>query len=214
MVSSSVSSRSVSHTVIPLKPRARSTSEPTFANPDAAIVDYRPRSLSVLVLEPSPEAASVVDRTLRRMPWFEAQVTLAGSIEAARFALRTGDVDVVLIAEMADDHAFAFARELAAAVGGPPVILVSQLLATEVEYEAIGFGIAACVEISEMTPRVIETYIRHALWRRASLQPVAIAGAVAEPASCAEQDGRAKPKVEAVSANDNVLMFHRRPVGA
>ncbi len=168
--------------------------------PGANETPYKARSLAVLVVEPAADTAGLVDRVLRRMPWFEAQVTLAGSIDAARFALRAGDVDVVLLAEAADTDTLAFARELAALAGDPPVILMSQLLATEVEYEALSFGVAACIETSELTPRVIETYIRNALWRRAASQPVAAAQSTESPRP-ARDDG-------------NVVRFQRRPASA
>ena len=189
-----MSSSIVLGSVTPFKPRAAS---PTLsASTDEP--QYKPRSLSVLVVEPSPENAGHVDRVLRRMPWFEAQVTLAGTIEAARFALRAGDIDVVLLDEAADSETLAFARELAALAGDPPVILMSTLLATEVEYEALGFGVAACIETSELTPRVIETYIRNALWRRAAQQ--ALPTPSAEPA----------PMEPAHVVGGNVVRFQRR----
>jgi DNA-binding response OmpR family regulator len=202
-----VNSPIVTSSVIALKPRGQSRK---LAPGNAAAPDephYKPRSLAVLVVEPSAETAGLVDRVLRRMPWFEAQVTLAGSIEAARFALRAGDVDVVLLAEAADDETLAFARELAALAGDPPVIMTSPLLATEVEYEAIGFGVAACIETAEITPRVIETYIRNALWRRAALQPAA------NPPVDASGGERARVP-RAVGDTANVVRLHRRPVGA
>lgn len=191
-----MSSPFVPSSVIPMKPRATTSAQ--TAPVDEA--NYKPRSLAVLVVEPSPETAGLVDRNLRRMPWFEAQVTLAGSIEAARFALRAGDVDVVLLAEAADNETLTFARELAAMAGDPPVILMSPLLATEVEYEALDFGVAACIETSELTPRVIETYIRNALWRRAAQQPAP--GVAAEPP-------RAEPAPSNASCG-NVIRFQRR----
>ncbi len=183
----------VSGSVTPFKPRGKPTRATSAEEPH-----YKPRSLAVLAVEPSPESAGHLDRVLRRMPWFEAQVTLAGTVEAARFALRAGEVDVVLLAEAADDEALTFARELAALAGDPPVILMSPLLATEVEYEALDFGVAACIETSELTPRVIETYIRNALWRRAALQPA--------PSECAEPTrGDAIP-----ASGGNVVRFQRR----
>lgn len=137
------------------------------------------------------------------MPWFEVQVTLAGSIAAGHFALKAGDIDVVLLAEGAVEGALEFARHLAAAPDGPPVILMSPLLATEVEYEALSFGVAACIETSELTPRVIETYIRNALWRRAALQPASDTSA-AKPS----QSTMAMRTTGTVS---NVVVFNRRP---
>lgn len=167
---------------------------------------YTPRCLSILLVEPSAEAQALLDRHLRRMPWFEAQVTLAGSVEAARFALATGEIDVVLLAEGAEPDGLDFARELASKAGGPPVILVSPLLANEVEYEALSFGVSACIELSEITPRVIETYVRSALWRRAAQQQ-ALSEAPRAPAHDPAHD-------RTVGANDNVIRFQRRPAGA
>jgi DNA-binding response OmpR family regulator len=200
-----VNSPVVSSSVISLKPRTMSA--PAAHAPSSNDAHYKPRHLVVLVIEPSPESAGLMDRVLRRMPWFEAQVTLAGTVEAARFVLRSGDVDVVVMAEAADTDMLTFARALAATADGPPVIMTSPLLATEVEYEALSFGIAACIETSELTPRVIETYIRNALWRRAAQQPAAPQAsdaARAEPAPAADTSAKVEGKV---------VPFHRRPVG-
>lgn len=179
---------------------------PLDAGPSAlaatrAAATYRPRHLSVLVVEPAADDVALIDHALRRMPWFEAHVTVAGTAEAGRFALRAADVDVALIA--CDDAAAGldFARELLGDGEAPPVILTSKCLDTETEYDAIGFGVAACIGKDEITPRVLENYIRQALWRRAAVQQLTALPVHRQPESAPAQPRGSK--------GDKVLSFTR-----
>lgn len=120
--------------------------------------------LSVLVVEDDPADFALVDRALRRMTRFEAHVTLCGSVESARQALKLTTFDLVLADQSLDDASgLSLMPSGGAGALGCPAILVTGLLTSDLNHAAIDRGFAACIEKDELTPRVLEALIRQTL---------------------------------------------------
>jgi len=122
------------------------------------------RQLQVLVVEDDPADLALIERALRRMTDFEAQITVSGSIAAARQTLRLAPFDVVLV-----DHALGSESGLGLAPspagrGLPcPAILVTGLLTPELKTVALYRGFSACIDKDELTPRILEALVGQAI---------------------------------------------------
>jgi CheY-like chemotaxis protein len=122
------------------------------------------RQLQVLIVEDDPADLALIERALRRMTDFEAQITVSGSIAAARQTLRLAPFDIVLV-----DHALGSESGLGLAPspagrGLPcPAILVTGLLTPELKTVALHRGFSACIEKDELTPRILEAIVGQAI---------------------------------------------------
>jgi CheY-like chemotaxis protein len=142
----------------------RNVQAPDWATPGhEPEFDIEPRRLRVLVIEDEQADREIIDSCLRRMCGFEAEITLAGNVQAAEFAVTHGGFDIVLVDYSMSDslgidlipHVVANAR--------CPALLVTGMLTSEVEAEALELGAQACLSKDDLSPRVLETLIRQAV---------------------------------------------------
>lgn len=123
-----------------------------------------PRPLRVLVVEDDAGDAAHLDRVLRSMPHYVPHVLHANSVAAARHILATSAFDVLIVDyTIQNDVGTKLAHEFGGQHGRCPVILTSGLLTIEIENAAFASGVAACLDKSDVTPRVLENVIRQAV---------------------------------------------------
>lgn len=123
-----------------------------------------PRPLRVLVVEDDVGDAAQLDRALRLMPHYVPHVLHAHSVAAARHMLTTSAFDVLIVDyTIQDDVGTKIASEFGGQHGMCPVILMSGLLTADIENAAFASGAAACLDKSDLTPRVLENVIRQAV---------------------------------------------------
>jgi len=121
-------------------------------------------ALQVLVVEDDPGDFALVERAIRRMATYEAQITTTGSVDAARKALRLGRFDIILVDHtLHDSTGLSLMPEKGAAALGCPAILVTGLLTSELDATALELGFSACIDKDDITPRVLEALVRQAI---------------------------------------------------
>lgn len=130
----------------------------------ADTIDIEPPRLKVLVVEDDAGDYALIERSLRFMPMYEALITSAGTIPAARFALGADTFDAVIIDfSISGERGIDLLTQIGGADGMCPVILVSSAMNAEIEWEAMFLGAAACLSKDILAPKLLETVLHQAL---------------------------------------------------
>ena len=142
----------------------RAADEWTADEPVAAPTNCDPPRLKVLLVEDDADDSMLVERCLDHMAHYEPQITVAGTLVAARFAFISDDFDVILLS---DGLRSAPATELLAAFGDPlercPVLVLTGYLPQADQALAVPDDAPACLAKSVLSPKVLETRIRQVL---------------------------------------------------
>ena len=124
-----------------------------------------PRRLSVLVVEDDFGDFDAVARALRKMQSFEARVTRAKTIEAARRVMADMRFDVFLIDyNLGNDSGARFLMEIGGRAGRGVPILLTGLLDSDVHEISLRAGAIMCISKGDLSPTLLETTIRCALY--------------------------------------------------
>jgi DNA-binding NtrC family response regulator len=115
------------------------------------------RSIKVLMVETqgSTVDTSIIEQCLRYMVRFECQITQAGSLPVAEFALQADEFDLVV----ADAHSF----ELVAKHADVPTIIVAGHPSSERTRNALAAGALHCLPLADLSPRLLEIAVNQAL---------------------------------------------------
>ena len=125
-----------------------------------------PRLVRVLVVEDDFGDYDAIARALRKMVHFEAAVTRAKTLAAARKLMAEHCYDVFLVDhELGADCGARLLGEIGGRAGGRgvPILLTSQD-DREVHEIALGAGAVACIDKRDLSTTLLETTIRYALF--------------------------------------------------
>jgi hypothetical protein len=112
------------------------------------------RGLKVLLIGRQPANARRIERTVRQMPYFEAQIVQASTLSAARLAFSSDTFDVAILSHVcARSDSATVVSEIAASMGACPVIVVS----TTTDPVA---GSAAVMTVTNLKPQMLQALIR------------------------------------------------------
>jgi DNA-binding NtrC family response regulator len=132
------------------------------ANPETIEM---PSLLRVLVVDDDFGDYDAVARCLRRMDNFQAQFTRAKTLEAARRLVADNVYDVYLIDyNLGAECGIRFLQEVGGRSGRTVAILLTGLLDRHVHENALRAGAISCINKSDLSPRLLETTIRYALY--------------------------------------------------
>ena len=121
--------------------------------------------LSVLVVEDDFGDFDAVARALRKMDCFEARSVRAKTLEAARLAARETEFDVFLIDyNLGAESGARFLQEVGGRGCRSLPILLTGLLDREVHDIAMRAGAICCINKADLSPTLLETTIRYALY--------------------------------------------------
>ena len=127
-----------------------------------------PPRLKVLLIEDDAVDSTLIERCLDHMAKYERQLTVAGTLAAALFAVSADDFDIILLSDgMRDTPAAA----LLAALGDPlercPTVLLTSYRSPATEGQALSLGAAACLAKLGLSPKLLEACIEQALRQHA-----------------------------------------------
>jgi DNA-binding NarL/FixJ family response regulator len=132
------------------------------SNPD---VIELPNFVRVLVIDDDFGDYDAVARSLRKMDYLQAEFTRAKSLEAARKLIAVNVYDVYLIDyNLGADCGIRFLQEIGGRSGRAVAILLTGLLDRQVHENALRAGAIGCINKSDLSPRLLETTIRYALY--------------------------------------------------
>lgn len=121
--------------------------------------------LHVLVVEDDFGDFDDISRTIRKMSNFTAQVTCARTLEEARQAIREKQFDIALVDYcLGSESGARFLRDMGGRCGTTPAILLTGLLTKEPQEIAIEAGAIGCLNKDDLSPRLLESTIRCALY--------------------------------------------------
>jgi response regulator of citrate/malate metabolism len=124
-----------------------------------------PSLLRVLVVDDDFGDYDAVARCLRKMDHFQAQFTRAKTLEAARRLIADNVYDVYLIDyNLGAECGVRFLQEVGGRSGRTVAILLTGLLDRHVHDNALRAGAISCINKSDLSPRLLETTIRYALY--------------------------------------------------
>lgn len=132
-----------------------------------------PPRIKVLVVEDDAADFKLIERCLQHMALYEAQIVLAGSLEAGRFAISADDFDLVLLDYEINGECGVDLLADMTERGGVGVIL-SSFLNSDMQHEALEMGAAACLAKCDLSAKVLETVIRQALREQALQQTLKV----------------------------------------
>lgn len=131
----------------------------------ASVGARRPRFVRVLVIEDDFGDYDAVARALRKMVHFEAKPTRAKTLEAARKLMSECIFDVLLIDyNLGAECGARFLKEIGGRAGSAVPILLTGLLDREVHENALSAGAIGCINKGDLSPTLLETTIRYALY--------------------------------------------------
>jgi DNA-binding NtrC family response regulator len=115
------------------------------------------RTIKVLMVATQGDVVdtSIIEQCLRYMVGFECQITQAGSLTVAAFALQADAFDLVV----ADAHSF----ELVAKHPDVPTIIVAGHPSSETTRNALAAGALHCLPLADLSPRLLEIAVNQAL---------------------------------------------------
>jgi response regulator of citrate/malate metabolism len=124
-----------------------------------------PSVLRVLVVDDDFGDYDAVARCLRKMDHFQAQFTRAKTLEAARRLVADNVYDVYLIDyNLGAECGVRFLQEVGGRSGRTVAILLTGLLDRHVHDNALRAGAISCINKSDLSPRLLETTIRYAMY--------------------------------------------------
>ena len=141
-----------------------------FAEPPAPErISCEPPRLKILIVADDAAVSLLIERCLNHMARYEPQITTAGTLAAAGFAVASDDFDVILLdGDMPGTRGpGTLGMEPLATFGSPgdrcPALMLSRLLSPEAERLALSLGAAACLAMHDLSPKKLETTIHQAL---------------------------------------------------
>jgi DNA-binding NarL/FixJ family response regulator len=124
-----------------------------------------PVKIRVLVIDDDFGDYDAVARALRRMEHFQAEFVRAKTLEAARKLIADNSYDVYLIDyNLGAECGARFVQEIGGRSGKAVAILLTGLLDRHVHENALRAGAISCINKSDLSPRLLETTIRYALY--------------------------------------------------
>lgn len=132
--------------------------------PPAVIVRPRKR-LNILVLEDDFGDYDAAARALKKMYDYEARCTRAKTLESARLLIAQNTYDVYLIDyHLGTESGARFLQEIGGRSSHAVPILVTGRIEGEVQDSALVAGALSCINKSDLSPTVLESTIRSALY--------------------------------------------------
>lgn len=124
-----------------------------------------PSSLRVLVVDDDFGDYDAVARSLRKMDYFKAEFVRAKTLEAARRLMADTVFDVYLIDyNLGAECGARFVQEIGGRSGRGVAILLTGLIDRQVHDNALRAGAIGCINKADLSPRMLETTIRYALY--------------------------------------------------
>ena len=124
-----------------------------------------PSRIKVLVVEDDFGDYDAVARALRKIVSFEAAATRAKTLEMARKLRAESQFDVYLIDyNLGAESGARFLQEIGGRSGHGVPILLTGLLDREVHEIALQAGAISCINKRDLSPTLLETTIRYALY--------------------------------------------------
>jgi CheY-like chemotaxis protein len=124
-----------------------------------------PSALRVLVVDDDFGDYDDIARSLRKMTHFKADFTRAKTLEAARRLMTESDYDVYLIDyNLGAECGARFVQEVGGRSGRGVPILLTGLMDRQVHDNALRAGAVSCINKSDLSPTLLETTIRYALY--------------------------------------------------
>jgi DNA-binding NtrC family response regulator len=124
-----------------------------------------PNLVRVLVVDDDFGDYDAVARTLRKMQHFQAECTRAKTLESARRLIAENVYDVYLIDyNLGAECGARFVQEVGGRSSRGVTILLTGLLDRHVHDNALRAGAISCINKSDLSPTLLETTIRYALY--------------------------------------------------
>jgi DNA-binding NtrC family response regulator len=124
-----------------------------------------PNLVRVLVVDDDFGDFDAVARALRKMDHLKAEFTRAKTLEAARRLISENTYDVYLIDyNLGAECGVRFLQEIGGRSGQAVAILLTGLLDRQVHDNALRAGAIGCINKSDLSPRLLETTIRYAMY--------------------------------------------------
>lgn len=140
----------------------RHSSEP--ASSEAGLIEF-PRQLKVLIVEDDFGDYDAVARALRKIEQFEVSAVRAKTLEAARLLISEHTFDVMLIDyNLGTESGARLLKEIGGRGSRSVAILLTGLIDRGVHEIALQAGAIGCINKSDLSPTLLETTIRSALY--------------------------------------------------
>jgi DNA-binding NarL/FixJ family response regulator len=124
-----------------------------------------PKVVNVLIVEDDFGDYDAVARALRKMDHFEARATRAKTLEAARRLVADNAYDVFLIDyNLGSESGARLLQELGGRASRGVPILLTGLIDRDVQEIALRAGAIGCINKRDLSPTLLETTIRYALY--------------------------------------------------
>jgi DNA-binding NarL/FixJ family response regulator len=124
-----------------------------------------PSVLKVLVVDDDFADYDDIARSLRKMSHFKAEFSRAKTLEAARKLMAENVYDVYLIDyNLGAECGARFVQEVGGRSGSGVPILLTGLMERQVHDNALKAGAISCINKSDLSPTLLETTIRYALY--------------------------------------------------
>jgi response regulator of citrate/malate metabolism len=124
-------------------------------------------SIRVLVIEDNPNDFALIERVLDRLEGFDAQVTLASNLTAARAIAKTNEFDTALVdLFVRNECGLDVVPQLLSRGRSCAPILLTGDLTPKVQRNAMNAGVFASLPKDKLDAPLLETVIRHALQNR------------------------------------------------
>jgi DNA-binding NarL/FixJ family response regulator len=124
-----------------------------------------PSAVRVLVVDDDFGDYDDIARSLRKMTHFKADFTRAKTLEAARRLMAEREFDVYLIDyNLGAECGARFVQEVGGRSGRGVPILLTGLMDRQVHDNALRAGAVSCINKSDLSPTLLETTIRYALY--------------------------------------------------
>lgn len=131
---------------------------------EAELISF-PRQVNILVVEDDFGDYDAVARALRKMEHFEARATRAKTLEAARRLIADNTYDIFLIDyNLGEDSGARLLQEIGGRSGSGVPILLTGLIDRNVHEIALRAGAIGCINKSDLSPTLLETTIRYAIY--------------------------------------------------
>ena len=141
-----------------------SPAKTSVAEASAELVSSEPPGVNVLVVKDHPGNVALIERCLMRMPQIEPQITIAGSLTAAQFAIAADDFDLIILdASVHGQGSRELMAQIADSIQVPPCILVADATDAAITTEARALGAAVVLAKKELSPRGLEAVVLRAL---------------------------------------------------
>lgn len=148
----------------PLERKMTLLLEATLGSSEDRVIEF-PRQINILIVEDDFGDYDAVARALRKMEHFEARSTRAKTLEAARRLIADNTYDIFLIDyNLGEDSGARLLQEIGGRSGRGVSILLTGLIDRSVHEIALRAGAIGCINKSDLSPTLLETTIRYAIY--------------------------------------------------